>query len=375
MNILIIAPDYPDKDRSVYTFVKQVVDQFAIQGNRCCVIAPYSISQNHKTYSFKEVQKTEGGENVIVLRPNHFSLSTFTILGFTPSDYWRKNAINKALKQLPFVPDVVYAHFWRSGREIYPYAKKNGIPLFVATGESQIPTSDVDPKYIGFYNYVSGVICVSTKNLEESVNNGMTTKEKCIVLPNAINNNIFNLQNKELCRKKLNIPLKSFIVAFCGAFIHRKGVAVLSAAIDSIKEEDVYSLFMGRSLGEEPSCRNILFKGPVPHNELSTYLNASDIFVLPTLNEGCCNAIIEAMACGLPIVSSDKPFNWDVLDSSNSILINPEDSGQVAAAIVRLRDDKDFRKVLSQGSLKMAGMLTIERRASKILEFIKNKIK
>lgn len=370
MNILIVTQDYPDAKRSVYTFVKELVDQFALMGHCCCVIAPYSITQNKAFYKYR---KKEG--NVIVLRPNHLSLSNWSFFGFRPSLFFRKRALNKALNDLPFVPDVIYAHFWRSGREIYPYAKNKGIPLFVATGESQIPTSDVSLAFKDFYNYVRGVICVSTKNLVESVNNGMTTKEKCIVLPNAINNNIFNLQNKELCRNKLNIPSNAFVVAFCGAFIHRKGVGVLSAAIDSIKEEDVYSLFMGRSLGEEPSCRNILFKGPVPHNDLSTYLNASDIFVLPTLNEGCCNAIIEAMACGLPIVSSDRSFNWDVLDSSNSILINPEDSSQVAAAIVRLRDDKDFRKVLSLGSLKKAGMLTIERRASKILEFINNKIK
>lgn len=374
MNILIITPDYPDKDRSVYTFVKQVVDQFAVQGNHCCVIAPYSITKNHAFYK-REIEKYNVEGNIItVLRPNHFTLSNFSLFGFTPSLFLRERAIKRVLNKIPFIPDIIYAHFWRSGKEIFQYAKNNTIPLFIATGESVIPKSDVSPLYNEFYNYVSGVICVSTKNLDESVANGMTIKEKCIVLPNAINNKTFYLRDKIQCRKILNLPLDVFIVAFCGAFIHRKGVRVLSEALDRITDKPVYSLFLGRSIEEEPVCRNILYKGQVHHNDLPIYLNAADIFVLPTLSEGCCNAIIEAMACGLPIVSSNKPFNWDILNLDNSILIDPKDSVQVADAITHLRDDAVDRSRLSLGALKTAESLTIDKRTSKILNFVQKRL-
>ena len=46
--------------------------------------------------------------------------------------------------------------------------------------------------------------------------------------------------------------------------------------------------------------QNILFSGRVPHAEVVTWLSAADVFALPTLSEGSCNAVIEAMACGLP---------------------------------------------------------------------------
>ncbi len=246
MNILIIVPDYPDNQRSVFTFVKQVVDKFASLGNNCYVIAPYRITFCHRYYKEYETQRNPDGSIVTILRPNHLSFSTISILGFSPSSFLRRLAIKHALKKLPWVPDVIYAHFWRCGREIYSYAKNNNIPLFIASGESQIPQDDVNENLIDFYNYVSGVICVSTKNMEESINLGLTKREKCIVLPNGIDKNLFFKKDKDECRIKLGVPKNAFIISFCGAFIHRKGVKILSEAIEIINDNNIYAIFLGR---------------------------------------------------------------------------------------------------------------------------------
>lgn len=373
MNILIITQDYPDRKRNAYAFVQQLVNQIANMGHDCCVISPYSIVSNHGWYKFKERQKIGKG-NIEILRPNHISLSKYKILGFSPTNYFRKLAIKKAIRQLPFKPDVIYAHFWRSGREIYPYAKRHNIPLFIATGESVIPRDDINPSFKDFYDFVRGVICVSTKNKDESISNGMTKDDKCIVLPNSINPSLFRKMDRDACRKELNISKDVFLVAFCGALCHRKGVGVLSEAIDSIKGEPVYSFFIGRPYGELPTCSNIIYQGSVPHDNLVTYLNAADVFVLPTLHEGCCNAIIEALACGLPIISSNLHFNWDVLDETNSILVDPNSSEQIAKAIIELRDDKGKRGRLASGAIETAKHLTLEERASKIFNFIEERM-
>lgn len=369
MNILIITPAYPDRYKVHYPFVKQLVDEFARQGHRCFVIAPYSITNNKRFYPMFE---KDGPVNVY--RPNYLSFSNLTIGKARLSDVLRREAIMRATKKLSIKPDVVYCHFWESAVDAFPYACKNEIPLFVASGESSIAAL-INPKEISqvLRDYISGVVCVSTKNKDESIAIGLTTADKCMVSPNSVNSSLFKKLDKAECRKKLGISEDKFVISFVGAFINRKGSKRVSEAISSLKGEPVYSLFVGKG-DQEPDCQSILFKGRLPHEEIPVYLNASDAFVLPTLAEGCCNAIVEAMSCGLPIISSNLPFNWDVLDESNSIMIDPNDLGAISDAIARLRDDKALRERMAAASLAKAKSLTIDQRAEGIIQFMNSKI-
>jgi len=56
-----------------------------------------------------------------------------------------------------------------------------------------------------------------------------------------------------------------------------------------------------KSLGIESK---VIFAGRRSHDEISYYMNAADIFCLPSRNEGCPNVILEAFACGVPVVAS-----------------------------------------------------------------------
>lgn len=376
MNICIITSRYPSKyNDSDFVFVKKLVDEFARQGNNCVVVSPFSISRNKGL--LKSVSQYRLGEgSVIELRPNYISIGNAKLFGIDISNLLLKWAINRGLRKMTrsgFVPDVVYCHFWGSGLLGYRYAKKHDIPLFVASGESRINMSNMDGHLDDFCNYVRGVICVSSKNRDESITLKLTSANKCIVAPNAVNDTIFHEMDKMECRKKIGLPQDKFIVAFVGWFIERKGPDRVAAAIDGIESYDVYSLFIGS--GElEPKCINILFKGKVDNSELPIYLNAADVFVLPTLQEGCCNAVVEALSCGLPVISSNLPFNWDVLDSSNAILVDPENAEEIRKAILEIKNDSAKRENLSSGSIKKASRLTLSSRASDILNFITSKL-
>ena len=372
MNFLVLTPDYPDKRRAVFSFVKQLVDEMARQGHSIQVIAPYSISHNNRFCESKSEYQVESGK-VIVYRPLYVSVSNIKVGSISLTEIAKRLAYRKGLNSLEEEPDVVYGHFWDSAYMGFNYAQSKGVPLFVATGESAIEFRCDSPQKKAFCDYVSGVICVSSKNRDESIKLGLTIPDKCVVVPNAINSNLFKKMDKDDCRKFLGFPNDAFIVSFVGWFSERKGSKRVSEAISRITEgEAVYSIFIGEG-AEEPDCQNILFKGKLSHEAIPKYLNAADVFVLPTLQEGCCNAIIEAMACGLPIISSNLQFNWDVLNETNSIMVDPINIEEISQAIMTLRRNKELRKKLSDSALKTAESLTIDKRTAVIVGFLKNR--
>lgn len=369
--------DYPAPGYPVFTFVEQLCVEMARQGHNISVVAPQNIvsifTGKRKKIDFIRRKKYAEGE-ITIYSP--YTITGYSIpyvgkwinkfVGFAIRCYMRKHKID---------PDVFYSHFWRTGLWTYQEAKRLGKPLFVASGESTIAMKNNSKAINDYCNYVKGVICVSTKNKNESIRNGLTTEEKCIVIPNAIDNSLFYKKDKLQMRKNYGFPEDSFIVIFVGYFCKRKGSDRLSEAIKQINEPEIRSIFIGTDSNEnaEPSCDGILFKGSVKHEEIPNYLNCADVFVLPTLREGCCNAIIEAMACGLPIISSDTDFNHDILDETCSILIDPTNVSEISDAIKRMKKSAEARGRLSAGALEKAGNLSIISRVCKIIEFISNK--
>lgn len=371
MKICFFTPAYPGKhDTSHYAFVKQLVDAIAAQGHECHIVVPYNVFHYKKlSVRFEKYDVING--SVFVYRPYFFSFSNRR--GFRwIAKFSRRFALRKATKTLPQV-DAVYAHFWFSGYQAFQYAKQHKLPLFVATGESDIKKMFQIPRdKITFAKYVSGVICVSNKNRDESIKLGLTTADKCGVFPNAVNIELFHKRDKNKCRQQLGFSPQDFIIAYVGWFNERKGPLRVAAAINSVGR--VKSLFIGKG-EQDPQCEGILFKGALPHEDVPLYLGAADCFVLPTQAEGCCNAVVEAMACGLPIISSNLPFNWDVLNESNSIMIDPNNVDEIAKAIRTLRDNPEKCRQLADGSLKTAENLTVSKRADNIIKFIESRIK
>lgn len=371
-SILLVTPDYPYKEQYVYTFVKNLCDEFVKQGCAVTVLCPQS-----KTSSIKHKRALRpvewsymlNGSEVKVYQPYRISAPhRFHNI----NNFLTRLCLKSFFKKYPLTADVCYSHFWNSAYSVLPYVQRRNIPLFVASGESEISflfkTSFGKTK---LREYVKGVVCVSGKNRDESVALGLTTKDKCEVIPNAVNGELFHKRNREICRNQLGMSQDCFIVAFVGWFIERKGPLRVAAALNKVG--GVKSFFIGKG-DQDPQCEGILYKGSLQHEEIPLYLGAADVFVLPTQHEGCCNAVVEAMACGLPIISSNLSFNWDVLDESNSIMIDPNNVDEIASAIKKLRDNKELREQLAEGALKKAESLTIEKRANAIIDFIKSKI-
>lgn len=388
MRILFFASTYPHPSYPFSAFIKVLCEEMVVQGHEIIVVAPQSYSSIlikdakrlpvDTTYTFQ----SESGikKEIRVLRPYFISFGHGKFRRLT----WIANRLAAELivKRKRLLVDVLYAHFWNNAYNALYLAKRMCKPLFVATGEDHIIAGKVLPPKVKkqMTNTVQGVICVSAKNKNESILAGLTYESKCIILPNAANPSLFHVKDKNTCRKELGFPLDAFIVVFCGRFNKRKGANRVSDAIKKMSDGNIKSIFIGSSIGSGivmPDCEGILFKGTLNHNEMATYLNCADVFVLPSLAEGCSNSIVEAMACGLPIISSDLPFNYDILDENNAVLVDPNNVEQIADAINLLKNNEELRVKLAEGALAIANTkgLTIDKRAARIVAFIEEKLK
>lgn len=376
-SICFIVNGYPTREDPVYAFIRPIVLSIADLGYNCSVIAPQSITNSMKNKKslrkYQWIDVSDNGNKIKIYQPRYISLSNLKIFNKNLSIISRDIAISNTFNNEDIQADAVYAHFWDCGVVAANICKARNIPVFVATGESRIRVFDYysSEKIFKAVSRIRGVISVSTKNLKESIKLGLVNdKTRSIILPNAFNEKHFHHLSKKKARERLNFSLTDKIGVFVGSFNERKGVhRVLSASqdIDGLK-----LILIGAGEAISPQS-NILFQGIVSHDELIYYLNAADFFILPTLAEGCCNAIIEAMACGLPIISSNLSFNDDILNQKNSILVDPLDISALRLAMINLLDNNDILCNLARNSLIMSNSLTIKQRTKKIVRFMKEK--
>lgn len=374
MNICFVVEGYPTPEDPFEPFVKNTIAEMARQGVRCTVIAPQSVTRAliHKVPIRPEIwtDKIDETHSVRLYQPRYMSFSG------KAEDLNRKlflKAARGAYRRISAEVkiDALYAHFWHMGVVASQLDSKK--PLFVACGESVIA---VQNRYSAeaierMLAQLTGTFYVSSKSYAESIALGLQRADKpSLIVPNGYDSKLFYKLDRAKCRRELGLPEEALIVAFVGAFDERKGAKRLSAALSGLNEEfKVCSLFIG-SGPDTPECPNCLFAGKADHAEIKKYLSAADAFALPTRNEGCCNAIIEAMACGLPIVSSDGMFNDDILSEKNSIRIDPNDVEALQRALSGLMCDSERRREMAAASLTAAEDLTIEKRVSRMLGFM-----
>jgi len=191
------------------------------------------------------------------------------------------------------------------------------------------------------------------------------------VFPNGTNLAAFRPQDRMAARARFGLPKDRFLVAAAGNFLWKKGIVRVGQAIAGLA--GVSGVFAGAG-PVPPDSSNVALCRRVPHDEMPALLSACDVFVLPTLIEGSCNALVEAMACGLPIVSSVGEFNDDVLDEEMSIRVDPLDVAAIRAAIVRLRDDAALRDRMAAAALRRSASFDADERARRMLAFMAARI-
>ncbi|WP_301678185.1 glycosyltransferase [Methanoculleus methanifontis] len=261
------------------------------------------------------------------------------------------NAIENLLQGSKASPDIIHAHFvWPNGFVGAKLKEKHKVP-FVVTAHGydiyDLPFRDAEwrGRIEAILNAADVIITVSNSNRECMKRLNVTTPVN--VVPNGFRHDLFYPMRTETCRNALNLPINRKILLSVGNLVEVKGYAYLVDAISEVVRErtDVLCLIVGRgelkrrlekkvsSLGLE---QYVQFIGGKPHGEIPLWMNACDLFVLPSLRESFGIVQVEAMACGKPVVATKNGGSEEIVTPGKTgLLCDAADSRGLAESIVR----------------------------------------
>jgi UDP-glucose:(heptosyl)LPS alpha-1,3-glucosyltransferase len=160
------------------------------------------------------------------------------------------------------------------------------------------------------------------------------------------------------------------VLLFVGSGFERKGVRHLIEAAEML-DVPVTLLIVGRGSGEKyrPMIRRqrVVFCGP--RKEIERYYAAADVFVFPTVYEPFGNVHLEALASGLPVITTGQSGAADIVRHGKSgfVVQEPEDTGAIADCIRKLMD-ADVLSEMGNEARKLAEQFTFARHMREILQ-------
>jgi glycosyltransferase involved in cell wall biosynthesis len=183
-------------------------------------------------------------------------------------------------------------------------------------------------------------------------------RNKIHVIPNGVDTTCFapvNAAQKSLLREKLNLPQAVIIAIYTGRLVSYKGLPLLLRVWDEIRcrHENAILLLAGTGGLDIHNCEaqlhdyvtsaglkeNVLFLSAVQN--IPEYLQAADLFVFPTENDAFPSSLIEAMACGLPIVTTPVGgIKTIVAHQETGLLVQPGNHQQLYDALIAILSDK-----------------------------------
>jgi phosphatidylinositol alpha-1,6-mannosyltransferase len=206
-----------------------------------------------------------------------------------------------------------------------------------------------------FVERADRVIAVSEDLRSRVVREYAVKPEKVLVVPNGIDTELFapSLSRREETRRVLGLKPSQHVLLVVSRLVPEKGIHLAIRGLARLRREDVTLMIAGSGSDEARLqelatslgvSRSVCFCGFVPHGKLPSYLNAADVFLMPTLcHEAFPMTLVEAMACGLPVVATDVGGISTAIDNGADGLLFP--MGNVDALVhhvERLLGTKDL---------------------------------
>lgn len=275
-------------------------------------------------------------------------------------------ALARELKRYGCVA-VVCQEYERAGFDVcVALGKPLRIPVFATYQGANSPGSrlEVLPRRISL-RACSGVMVGASAEIDRLRAVYGLTGDKVAHIPNSVDVSLWHPGQRDLVRAEMGIETDSCVVAWHGRVqIERKGLDLLLSAWRMLRymreDRDLKLLLMGSGrnrvllremIDELSSSADVIWIDRYVHDPtvLARHLSAADIYCLPSRSEGFSVAVLEAMACGLPVVAADVSGVSDVFgdgDRAGGIVIPPGSAVVLANALATLVDDPQRRRTL-----------------------------
>jgi teichuronic acid biosynthesis glycosyltransferase TuaC len=226
---------------------------------------------------------------------------------------------------------LIDAHFaYPDGEAATRLGRWLDLPVTITLRGTEVPHSNnpaLRPRLARALQAATRVFCVSDSLRRLAVELGAAA-ETTEVVGNGVDTGRFYPVERTAARRKVGLPVDATVLVSVGALVERKGMQRVIDCLPTLlqRHPDLHYLIVGGGSPEGDMRaeldaqvarlgmdERVHFLGALPPDELKWALSAADIFVLATRNEGWANVFLEAMACGLPVITTDVGGNAEVV--------------------------------------------------------------
>jgi glycosyltransferase involved in cell wall biosynthesis len=210
-------------------------------------------------------------------------------------------------------------------------------------------------------------ICPSEWVRDDLVRNFAFPSRETAIVPYGINPELFSVRNEPMFGR----------ILFAGTADLRKGIHYLAMAAEKLIEHGFHYEFrvggnVEQSVANQRQCRYLTFLGRVPRVGMTREFAATDLFVLPSLAEGSAETTYEALACGVPVVTTLEAGSV-VRDCIDGRIVASRDPEALANAIVEIVEDRQKREQMSHAARDRAHEYTWERYGERLLTALRQR--
>lgn len=318
-------------------------------------IAWTDIARSERKYPKRSYYRSEWN-GIPIVYPTYYFVPR---LGLPYNGIAYRLSIAKAIHDVHFKPDLYYTTWaYPDAWATMHYARKNNRPFIVRVHGSDINDLAFRPQVRDKVRFVlkqaAAIISPSAALKNKMVELGVP-EQKIHVIYSGIDPALFHPLEKEEAARNLGLDPQKKRIVYIGSFKEKKGVLNLVKAVAQMKNNvpfDFEVLLIGwgedesrmRQLIKEKQLRNIIrVVGPVDHDQLGSWINASDCLTLPSYAEGLPNVVLEALACERKVVATNVGGIPEVIEDAQKYLIEPGNVHQLAQQLISALGDKNYQ--------------------------------